>query len=173
MRRVCAWCNEAMDASSENAEDRSGPVTHGICAECVRKVFYYRSKPLSELLNLFADPVFLVNSEGRVTTANAAALSMLGKDHSDIKDRLGGDVFGCSYADQPGGCGHTTHCKTCTIRNTVTDTLETGRNHEAVAAYPDLHFITEEQKVRFLISTEKAGDAVLLRIDDVREEPVS
>jgi hypothetical protein len=62
------------------------------------------------------------------------------------------------------------HCKTCTIRKTITDTLQTGRSHIGVAAYPDLRHITGESRIRFIISTEKVGNAVMLRIDEISEE---
>jgi len=61
-------------------------------------------------------------------------------------------------------------CAWCTIRLTVSDTLRSGKSHVRVPAYRDLHDITGEYRIRFLISTERVGEAVLLRIDDVTEE---
>jgi hypothetical protein len=54
---------------------------------------------------------------------------------------------------------------------TVRDTAATGRSHTGVEAYPDLNWMTGEKRVRFLISTEKSGDAVFLRIDEVAPLP--
>lgn len=103
-------------------------------------------------------------------TGNSAGLDLLKKKPEEVEGELGGDVFGCRYADLPGGCGNTVHCKTCTIRLTVLDTLHSGNSHVETPAYPDLYHITGEERVRFLITTEQIGEAVLLRIDDVVEE---
>lgn len=98
------------------------------------------------------------------------AFSLLQKTPEEVEGELGGNAFGCNYADLPGGCGNTAHCKTCTIRMTVMDTLQSGKSNIRVPAYPDLHHMTGENRIRFLITTEKVGEAVLLRIDEVAEE---
>jgi hypothetical protein len=127
---------------------------------------------MKRFLDRFSEPVFLVSSEGRIVTANSAGFSALRKKPEEVYGKLGGDAFSCKYANLPGGCGNTIHCKTCTIRNTITDTLQSGKSNIKVPAYPDLHFITGEKRLRFLITTERIGEAVLLRIDDVTEEDV-
>jgi hypothetical protein len=50
------------------------------------------------------------------------------------------------------------------------DTLQSGESHIKVPAYPDLHHITGDYRIRFLITTERVADAVLLRIDNISEE---
>jgi hypothetical protein len=125
-----------------------------------------RGTPLRDFLDQFSGPVLLVSSEGRVVTANRKGLSLLNKTPENVDAKLGGDVFGCRYAALPGGCGKTVHCKACTIRNTIMDTLQSGKSNMRVPAYPDLHRITGDNRVRFLITTERVGQAVLLRIDD-------
>lgn len=108
-------------------------------------------------------PVFLVTPEGRIMAGNREAFSLLKKNPEEVNGELGGDVFGCRYADLPGGCGNTVHCKSCTIRLTVMETLQSGKSNVKIAAYPELHHITGENRVRFLITTERVGEAVLLR----------
>jgi len=49
------------------------------------------------------------------------------------------------------------------------DTLQSGKSNIRVPAYPDLHHMTGENRIRFLITTERVGEAVLLRIDEVAE----
>lgn len=170
MRRICAWCRNGIGGENLQFGPDNVPISHGICPDCARIVLSYRAEPLSNYLDRFSGPVYLVNAEGRIVTANKAAFSALGKKPEDIEGQLGGDAFDCRYADLPGGCGNTIHCKTCTIRMKVTDTLQSGQSHLRVPAYPDLHYVTGEKKIRFLISTERVGDAVLLRIDDISEE---
>lgn len=71
------------------------------------------------------------------------------------------------HSKLPEGCGQTIHCKSCTIRNSVMDTLNTGISHTNVPAYLDKSL---SKKTKYLITTEKAGDAVLLRIDELSDE---
>ncbi len=172
MRKVCAWCNKNLGSPNIDMDFEDTPVTHGICGDCARAVLSFKAKQLQSFLDRFQEPVFLVTSEGRIVTANTAGLSALSKKPEEVDGKLGGEAFDCRYADLPGGCGQTVHCKTCTIRNTVMDTLESGKSHLKVAAYPDLHHITGDYRIRFLITTERVGDAVLLRIDDTSQEAV-
>lgn len=170
MKRLCAWCGETLGVKDPDHNTREGPVTHGICPDCVREALSFEATSLRDYLDRFSGPVFLVDASCRIVTANRAALLALGKGSKEVEGRLGGDAFDCQYADLPEGCGNTMHCKTCTIRRTVSDTLRSGRSHEDAAAYPDLHHLTGEKGVHFLISTEKVGDAVLLSIDDIHED---
>ncbi|MBW1722432.1 MAG: hypothetical protein JRH13_09260 [Deltaproteobacteria bacterium] len=170
MKRVCAWCRKKMKGKEPESVDTDMPVTHGICPDCLREMLSHEAVTLREYLDRFPGPVFLVDAEGRIVTANKEGLKVLNKRAEDIEGRLGGDAFECKYAKLPGGCGNTIHCKTCTIRITVTDTLETGQSHTKIPAYPDLHHMSGENRIRFLISTEKVGKAVLLRIDEISME---
>lgn len=169
MKRICAWCKKDLDPSSTSDGTGDAPITHGICSDCARETLAFKAKPLRKFLDQFSKPVFLVSSEGRIVTGNSAGFSLLKRMPEEVEGELGGDAFGCSYAELEGGCGSTIHCKTCTIRITVFDTLQSGKSHIGVPAYPDLHHVTGENRIRFLITTEKMGDAVLLRIDEVTE----
>jgi len=81
----------------------------------------------------------------------------------------GGDVFECAYSKLPKGCGKTIHCVACTLRNTITDTFNTGNNHIRTPAYLTQGTFDDNQAIKILISTEKFADVVLLRIDKVGE----
>jgi hypothetical protein len=52
----------------------------------------------------------------------------------------------------------------------VTDTYASGNCHVRVPAYQDIWTPSESKQVRFLITTEKVGNYVMLRIDDVQEK---
>jgi transcriptional regulator with PAS, ATPase and Fis domain len=167
MRQICAWCKCELNASSPEMQNQNEPISHGICGDCTRNLLSDKAQPLKKFLDQFSPPVLLVDHQARVLASNNSGLTMLGKEHHEIENQLGGDVFDCRNADLPGGCGKSIHCKACTIRNTILETLKTGQSQQQVPAYPDLHSITKEDKVRFLITTEKVGQAVLLRIDKV------
>lgn len=169
MRVICAWCQKVLREEDPSSIDQH-PISHGICSDCLKTALSFKAKDLHTFLNQFAAPVFNIDSEGRVITANNDAFSLIGKSANNVEGLLGGDVFECRYARLPEGCGKTVHCKTCTIRNTVMDTLQSGQSQVRVPAYPDLHHITDDKQVRFLISTERMGNTVLLRIDEITEE---
>jgi hypothetical protein len=76
----------------------------------------------------------------------------------------------CAYSKLPEGCGNTTHCVACTIRNNVMATFETGKSLERVPAFLNRLDRDSVYKTRFLISTEKVAEVVLLRIDEVLED---
>jgi hypothetical protein len=173
MKRICAWCQKDLGPSDILDETIDAPITHGICGDCARKTLSFMATPLRRFLDQFPKPVFLVNSGGRIVTGNSAGLSLIQKKPEEIAGELGGDAFGCRYADLPEGCGQTVHCKTCAIRRTVFDTLQSGRSNIKIPAYPDLHHVSGENRIRFLITTERIGGAVLLRIDDVAEEKLA
>ncbi|MBN2104037.1 hypothetical protein JW835_08370 [bacterium] len=84
-----------------------------------------------------------------------------------IENYMGGDAMECVYARLPGGCGNTIHCKTCTIRNSVTETFNTGKSLRKVPAYLDQMQDESVKEIKFLISTEMVNDIVLLRIDEI------
>ena len=167
MKTLCAWCKAEMVAG-ENRSDE--PISHGICAACAQEILHLEREPLKSFLDRFHGPVLLVDADGRVITANQEGYAALRKAPEMADGNLGGDVINCTHARKPGGCGKTLHCKTCTIRLSVNDTLLTGQAHVKVPAYMDLHQITGETTVRFLITTEKVGDTVLLRIDEAKPD---
>ncbi len=164
MIRECAWCGRLL---GEDRGPRACPISHGVCPDCLQEVLGSRAVPIQDFLDSFGDPVLLVDQDGRILKGNRQALQTLGRGAEEVEGRFGGDAFCCRYAELPGGCGNTVHCRSCTIRRTVEDTLLTGRPHLRVPAYPDLHFEAGEFKVEFLISTERVDGVVLLRIDQM------
>jgi hypothetical protein len=165
MRKVCAWCKKELSAGDHRHDD---VISHGICTDCME---YFASGKrvlsLREYLDRLDVPVVVVDDDLRVVTANGRARSLFGKELPEIEGSYSGNVLECAYSRHPGGCGTTVHCRTCTIRNTVTDTYRTAKSHVKVPAYANRQSGDGEEKVRFLISTEKAGAFVLLRIDEV------
>jgi len=165
MRRVCAWCNKELMAKEEYASE--GDISHGICSQCAIKVTSFEPRTAKQLLNYVQEPVFVIDSDGIVKSANQVGLEMLGKDMAEIENELGGDAFECSYASVEGGCGNTVHCKTCAIRNIVMGTLSTGQGYKNVPAFQSINTSDGTKILRFYISTEKVEECILLRIDRV------
>lgn len=110
-------------------------------------------------------PVVLVTEEVRVVDANPAAVDMLGGDPEALIGHLGGEVFGCENSVLAGRCGTTPQCEACTVRQTVTATWESGEPRVRVPAMLAVMSHAKPTKVRFLVTTARVGDKVLLRID--------
>lgn len=169
MRRVCAWCGVELTGDSEGP-DATQPVSHGICRPCRDAHFkHFRSSNAQEFLDSIGVPVLVVDDDVCVLGANRQAEALLGMETPSLVGLKGGDVIHCVNAPLPGGCGSTVHCRTCTIRNTVRATYETGEACSNVAAYPDVEMSGAKKSMNLSISTEKVGNVVLLRIDDLRE----
>ena len=164
MKRVCAWCNKNLGAAASEICSEEA-ITHGICAECIDKMFVLHGSKITDFLDGLEAPVAVVDPEGRVCCANGKAQKLLHKERFEIEGFKGGDVFECAYAKLEGGCGNTIHCDGCTIRTTVMDTFATGKDHLKTPASLVHGTIEDYQEISFLISTEKVKDVVLLRID--------
>ena len=165
MHAICAWCGVSLNIREEPNNDF--PVSHGICDDCTAKFLSEDSVSLQEFIDRLKPPVFCLDSEGRVITANRQAAEALGKPLESIQLELGGDVMECSFATLPGGCGKTVHCKACTIRRNVEATHATHMNLTKVPATLTTNIEGHPAKVRYLISTEWTPAGVLLQIDEV------
>ena len=143
-------------------------ISHGVCPICFPTFLSGLGQPFTDFLDALPGAIFVVDADSRVVGANARGLQQVSKDLAAIEGRLAGEVFECRNSKLPGGCGRTLHCKTCTIRRTVTRTAETGQSCQRVPAFIDLADISKDFTIRFLISTEKVNDVVLLRIDDAQ-----
>ena len=168
MNYVCAWCRNPLSIDDMKPDDI---VSHCFCPGCREKLDPGRD-PVSfqDYLNGMTVPVLLLDADVGIVTANRAACEDLGIDPGSVEGRLGGDAIECINARLPGGCGKTVHCRTCAIRNTVTDTYRTSESHYGVPAHADCGTPEGVRKTRFLISTEKLGNLVVLRIEDIRRK---
>lgn len=168
-KKLCAWCGKKLIESTEydSEPENSNIITHGICNDCRKRVLAQMGLPLKEFLDLLPAPVLLVDSDVKVKTANLHARSIIQKDIREIEGYKGGDVFECSYASQPGGCGQTIHCSGCAIRISVTDTYKTGKSLLKIPACLQKKSLGDSYDLHCFISTEKIGEFVLLRIDSI------
>jgi hypothetical protein len=163
MDRTCVECGARLEADRETAG--KGTVTGGLCAVCTHHLMAQKGMPLMEFLDGLGAPIVLVDGDGVVRAASARVCELLGKELSSVNGERGGDVFECAYAAMPEGCGRTIHCSGCTVRNTVMETLRTGVSAERVPASLRQGRPGRARDIELLISTERAGDHVLLRID--------
>ncbi|HYW69260.1 MAG TPA: hypothetical protein VE960_06610 [bacterium] len=164
MNLVCPRCGEAIDSVVGEARPDS-VVSRGLCQECSYNLLAQRGMPLMDYLDGLRAPVAVVDSDGVLKVASRKLCELVGKDLSSVRDKLGGDVFECAYAGLPEGCGRTAHCSGCTIRHAVTETLRTGVSRDHVPASLRRGSPGRASPVELLISTERVGSHVLLRVD--------
>ncbi len=166
MKRICAWCNTEL-GTREGEPDADSVITHDICRRCCNDLMRRAGVELDTYLDSLPAPILVVGSDGMVATANRRARILLGKDLPAIRGYPGGLVFECAYARQAEGCGNTVHCSGCAIRRTVMATMTTGDTFSRIPAHLNQEKGTVQQKLHFFVSTEKIGDVVLLRIDEI------
>ncbi|MBN1266488.1 MAG: PAS domain S-box protein [Anaerolineales bacterium] len=126
----------------------------------------YRNAPLV---------MMVVNAERRIQQINRFATQFADRDAEEPLGMRGGEALRCLHVlDDPEGCGFGTFCQQCIIRNTVLDTLETGKTYLQVES--PYQFKGEDDVIRelqFLMSTTpievKGERMVLVTLQDISE----
>jgi len=86
---------------------------------------YYRA-----ILNAIPLPIFLVDEDLQVHELNEAAKRVFGLAGEIVLQQRGGDVLHCLHATEtPKGCGHSSRCSDCVIRNSVLSSLTGNSVH--------------------------------------------
>jgi PAS domain-containing protein len=169
MKRVCAWCG--IELSSAETDSRIHSITHGICPNCLASVERNHRGSLRDLLGRFEAPILCVDRDGEIVAANEGACRLLQKDISEVEGYLCGRFMECRWARLPEGCGKTEHCVGCAIRRAITTTLDTGEDMVGQRSYVDrTRPDGTSERTKLLLSTERANDLVLLRIDELGSE---
>lgn len=163
MKVICAWCNKTLSPG-----EPGDAISHGICPDCAEMVLGQRQVALVELLNQFDVPVIAFDANVTALCANHAAEKTMANEVDLIKGQLLGDVIECVNAQTPEGCGRTIHCSGCAIRRMVTATHQDGRPRQSVEADQMVMRAGSVTPVRYSISTQKVGNAVLLIIEDAK-----
>jgi PAS domain-containing protein len=162
--RICAWCTKPLDDKPHDPADDQ-EITHGICDDCMSNIKAQMGVPLHEFLDGMNMPVILVDKYLNILDANENAKNFFGKPFERIRGIPCGEVFECENARLPGGCGDTIHCSGCAIRRLVTDTYRNNTIYQQVPAYLNRNELEKNRRLDMTISSENAGDIVVLRID--------
>ncbi len=168
MHTICAWCHKDISTEEWNPS-KNDSVSHGVCEDCAQ--FFRSNKPTSieKFINRIDIPIIVIDKNTDVLSANKYASVLFNKEILSPIQQPTGDVMECAYARLPEGCGRTTHCTGCTIRQSVTKTFETGEPMEKIEAYQYVVSDKNSRYMKMLISTKKVDKVVFLRIDS-REE---
>jgi PAS domain-containing protein len=141
-------------------------ITHGICEECLNEASIKSPRKLRELLERLNAPVVITDQNAMIVAVNDEAASIIGRPTTEIEGFLCGDVIGCVNPTTEKECGETEECDDCDLRNLIENTYKTGETKNDVRAFATVLEFGVRRKVYFLISAEKLGDVVLLRIDE-------
>jgi len=116
--------------------------------------------------------VIIVDQERRVKNISKTVFQITGRSAETHIGLRGGEALQCvHHLDDPNGCGFGPSCLTCTVRQTVQDTLNTGKSHFKVEA--ELSFLDDElTKRNLLVSTallKIPNKNALIFIEDITE----
>jgi hypothetical protein len=164
--RRCVWCKGELKCG-EGQLVASAPA---ICDGCAAVLSAADRVSLGDFLEKLDAPVLVVTGDCVATLANTRACVFLGKAAEKLVGRRAGDVVECAHASEPGGCGQTVHCKGCALRRSVEHTHATGESLRGIHAYQEIRTPHGIRTAWFELTTERIGELVLLRIDDVGVE---
>jgi hypothetical protein len=161
MRTVCSFCGTVIRPGKSLLD----PVNHGVCESCYTSILTRYRFNVQKFLNLLDAPVFLVDADVNILAANTLAVAAANKPVALVKGNLCGKVLECINALLPGGCGMTPFCPDCVIRMSVNETYASGKPVTCRPATLIRKIRDTEEKVHLLISTQKDGGIVLLRLE--------
>jgi hypothetical protein len=166
----CAWCKKKIKDHLDGGPKTHTVISHGICADCADKMSLQTGQDLSAFLDGIAAPIVVVDEDAVVKSANREAQKGLKKGLLRMAGCRVGTVFECAHSTLPGGCGRTIHCNGCSIRRAIAKTLKTGKPLSKIPSYLNRREDESVKKVRFLISTQKVGRLIFLKIEDLPED---
>ena len=150
MRLICSYCRRVIRA---DPHARVTDVSHGMCEPCGRYFGrLWAGMGFDEYLDELGSPIALLDKDGRVITMNGKLAELIGVDRKACVGLTGGEAFACVHSRLPEGCGHSVHCRDCTVRRAVDAVARTGKAQERVPAYLD----TKAGRVDLRISARPA-----------------
>lgn len=168
MELKCAWCQKTLSKTSGNIDEQF-PISHGICPDCAVTMLQELQTTAKGFLNNFKQPIMLVDNVNNVILTNEAAKQTCPVDLNFSDEQRCGNLIGCIHSDLPGGCGATVHCQGCVIRRAILFTDKTGKPCREIACN-DEHFYQGKRIASMIITTEKLGNRILLKIDPIKED---
>lgn len=161
MKVICSYCRKSLDDKEPFDSDI---LSHGMCEECLEHFTRQWDGPsMGEFLDRFEFPVLVVNESCRILAANQKMADMIGRTDREVQGLLGGEAVECVYSRLEEGCGEEVHCRTCTVRNTVIQTIETGESQYRIECYVEL----DKGRTPFYITTVKLDRSVQVVFEPV------
>ncbi len=98
--------------------------------------------------------LMILDKERRVREVNGMAAKFARRSAEEMMGLRGGEALRCLHSlDDPKGCGFGLFCETCTVRNTVLETFNTGKSHHRLEAKLPFNLNGQSEEIHFLLST--------------------
>jgi len=136
------------------------------CEPCFNVLIASGNEELSRYLESLSLPAALLAQDHTVLFANRHFQDMQAGD--EVMGLRVGQVLGCMYSPLLGQCGETVTCLLCALRRSIDETRRSGTGLRGVPiAYPH----KDDMRRTYTITTQNAGDAVLLMLEPPANDP--
>lgn len=161
---ICVWCQNEFNVNYEQSSDFI--ITGCSCKSCTNRIFNSNDLPaIRDSIDKIDAPILVLQPEPRqVYTANKKACELFGKELSEVEGYRGGQVFDCIQSFTELGCGKDANCENCKIKGAIVETF-TGNSFAHMESPLEVKKGEKFFNYVLQISTEKAGDLALIRID--------
>ena len=114
----------------------------------------------------------LLDDQRRVLYLNKTMADFVGVEESQLTGQRACGIIGCLNAlDDPRGCGFGHECESCTIRQALLDTLQSGQGHRGIERRMLLKGDHATREAVLLAATERipsrAGPRLLVSLEDI------
>lgn len=133
-----------------------------------------RTKFIENIFNKIPVPIFIVNKDLEIVGLNAKAEKLGRKDRSYYYNRRGGDALSCIHSfEKIGGCGTSSSCSDCAIRNTFNKALRDNREYQVIEKMVLVYNEKENRTLHALVTAapiEYEGEQyIVLTLEDIGE----
>ena len=137
----------------------------------MNKTLFDKADFLKNLFDTVPSLMFVVDSDVRILHLNSAAMSLLAVDKKAVLLKRGGEALHCVHClETPEGCGRSSSCKDCVIRNSVNKAFQGEKVHRETtktelvseAGISEIHFMVTASPLRY-----EEKDFVLLIMEDI------
>lgn len=137
-----------------------------ICDDCFNKIKNNHVAMKNNLLDRMDLPIFVVDNNTKIYSANDKMLNFIGKTIDEINDTLGGDFIECLEQEIPGTCGKMKICERCELRNFILKTIKTGRPQETENITHRIRIGGKPYTLKMNVSMKMKNDFVFVQIND-------
>lgn len=166
IKRVCAWCGQDIDTVKQRAIP-DPIITHGICNSCKANMINQMEFDVQKFLDSMDDPIIIVDSDAIVLAGNSKAEQILGKSSAKLIGLSLGETFHCENVFDKTLCGQSENCPTCELRAQIVATHASGSGQRNKPVLIKVKEESSTYSLRVGISSEKMGNSILLRIDEI------
>ncbi len=124
------------------------------------------------ILNAIPLPIFFVDEDIQIHELNTAATQTFGLDRNLVLKQRGGDALHCLHASEtPEGCGRSSVCSDCVIRNSIVSCLSGEGIHRRRMKFKVMHGTINRELELLITASPIPGESAraLLIVEDITE----